>query len=287
MQHQSRLLINQIHHANCFDILAQIPDNSIDLVLTDPPYLTTKLKYDILAAKTLDLNKWFAEVIRVAKPTAPILIFASGKFTYRMVNIGAQYFRYELIWDKVNKITGVLDANIRPLLNHEFILYFSKRFARPNNKNRHPLNVYNHEVLIDRTEITKSSGGALSLYSRNRAVEYRKLNKKMYPKSILRYNKANIKWLHPSEKPYGLIERLVNLYSNPDDVVLDTFSGSGVVAHACLLKGRNFIATELDSKFYELSINRLNNCLFASQALANFKSNNHIMGDQNEASINL
>ena len=60
-------LINKIHHANCFDVLAQIPDNSIDLVLTDPPYLTTKLEYDVLAAKTLDLNKWFAEIIRVAR----------------------------------------------------------------------------------------------------------------------------------------------------------------------------------------------------------------------------
>ncbi len=73
MQH----LINKIHHDNCFNILAQIPDNSIDLVLTDPPYLSSKLDYDLLAAKTLDFNKWFAEIVRIAKPNAPILIFAN------------------------------------------------------------------------------------------------------------------------------------------------------------------------------------------------------------------
>lgn len=127
-------LINKIHHANCFDILAQLPSNSVDLILTDPPYLTTKFDYDLEATKTLDLSKWFAEIIRVAKPTTPILIFSSGKFTYKMVNLGWQYFRYELIWDKVNKITGVLDSNVRPLLNHEFVLYFSKRFVRGSNK---------------------------------------------------------------------------------------------------------------------------------------------------------
>ncbi|TXH56060.1 MAG: site-specific DNA-methyltransferase [Bacteroidia bacterium] len=263
MQH----LINKIHHANCFDVLAQIPDNSIDLVLTDPPYLTTKLEYDVLAAKTLDLNKWFAEIIRVAKPTAPILIFSSGKFTYKMVNIGWQYFRYELIWDKVNKVTGALDSNSRPLLNHEFVLYFSKNFVRGSNKSNLERNVYNHEVLVSKTDIKKNRG--LSLYGKHNGFEYKKLNDKKYPKSILRYNKPNIKWVHPSEKPFGLIERLICLYSHPNSIVVDTFSGSGVVAHACILNDRNFIATELDAKFHADSIKRLSNCMFASQVIAN------------------
>lgn len=229
--------------------------------------MTTRLEYDILAAKTFDLGKWFAEIIRVAKPTAPILVFSSGKFTYKMVNLGWQYFRYELIWDKVNKITGTLDSNVRPLLNHEFVLYFSKTFARSSNKSNLERNVYNHEVLYSKTMVKKHH--ALTLYGKTGSIEYKKLNNKHYPKSILRYNKANIKWLHPSEKPFALIERLIKLYSHPSSIVLDTFSGSGVVAHACLLNDRNFIATELDAKFYELSIQRINNCMFASTALAN------------------
>ena len=261
MQH----LINKIHHADCFDALAQIPTNSIDLILTDPPYLTTKLDYDIKAAKSLDLTKWFAEIIRVAKPNAPILVFASGKFTYKMVQIGWQYFRYELIWDKINKITGVLDANMRPLLNHEFILYFSKSFARGCNKNNLQTNAYNHEVLSTKTEVKRC--GTLSLYGKSKGIEYKKLNNKKYPKSILRFNKASIKWLHPSEKPLPLIERLIRLYSHPNALVLDTFSGSGVVAHACLLNDRNFIATELDQDFHDKSIKRISECLFASHNL--------------------
>jgi site-specific DNA-methyltransferase (adenine-specific) len=270
MQH----LINKIHHANCFDILAQIPDNSIDLILTDPPYLTTKLEYDVLAAKTLDLNKWFAEIIRVAKPTAPILIFASGKFTYKMVNMGWRYFRYELVWDKVNKVTGTLDAGTRPLLNHEFVLYFSKNFIRGCNKGSLPRNVYNHEVLVSKTIVKKGYG--LTLYGKHNALGYKNLNGKRYPKSILRFNKANIKWAHPSEKPFPLIERLIRLYSHPNSIVLDTFSGSGVVAHACSSNDRNFIATELDAKFHADSVKRLNNCLFASCALSNnLSKSNH------------
>lgn len=255
-------LINKIHHANCFDVLAQIPDSSIDLILTDPPYLTTKLKYDVLATKSLDLNKWFAEIIRVAKPTAPILIFSSSKFTYNMVNIGWQYFRYELIWDKVNKVTGALDSNSRPLLNHEFVLYFSKTFKRSSNKSNLKPNVYNHEVLISKTSIKKRS--CFNSITGIKQIEYKKLNDKKYPKSILRYNKPNIKWAHSSEKPFGLIERLILLYSNSNSIVLDTFSGSGVVAHACILNDRNFIAIELDVKYYNASILRMKNCLFAN-----------------------
>lgn len=231
-----------------------------------PPYLITKLEYDVLAAKTLDLNKWFSEILRVAKPTAPILVFSSGKFTYKMVGMGWQYFRYELIWDKVNKITGTLDSNTRPLLNHEFILYFSKRFVRSGNKSDLSPNIYNHEVVVSKTETKKSRG--LTLYGKHGGFEYKKLNNKKYPKSILRYNKPNIKWLHPSEKPFGLIEQLVCMYSNPHNIVLDTFSGSGVVAHVCSMHNRNFIATELDSSFHSKSINRLNNCLFSSSVLS-------------------
>lgn len=220
-------------------VLAQLPDNCIDLVLVDPPYCTTKLEYDVLAAKTFNLKKWFTEIIRVAKPTAPILVFSSGKFTYKMVNLGWQYFRYELIWDKVNKVTGSLDSNTKPLLNHEFVLYFSKNFVRnSNNKSNLTRNVYNHEVLVAKTEVKKHGG--LGLYGKTNCIEYKKLNDKKYPKSILRYNKPAIKWVHPSEKPFALIERLIQLYSHPNSIVLDTFSGSGVVAHACSLNDRNF-----------------------------------------------
>lgn len=254
MQH----LVNQIHNINCFEVLKQLPDNSIDLVLTDPPYLTTNLEYDKLAAKTLDFNKWYSEILRVAKPNAPILIFSSGKFTYNMVRLGWKQFRYELIWDKVNKVTGSLSANSRPLLNHELVLYFSKTFARRSIRNPRVIcNPYNHGVLAIRGKATM--GRAISLYGKTRKVEYKKLNDKQYPRSILRFNKPSVKGIHPSEKPYPLIEYLIRLYSNPEALVLDTFSGSGVVANACLANNRQFIATELDSKFYQASIERIEN----------------------------
>jgi DNA modification methylase len=56
-------LINKIHNINCFDVLSQIPSDSIDLILTDPPYMTTQLDYDLEAIKSFDLKLWFDEII--------------------------------------------------------------------------------------------------------------------------------------------------------------------------------------------------------------------------------
>jgi len=226
--------------------------------------MTTKFDYDIEASKLFDLELWFDEITRVAKYNAPILIFASGKFTYQMVNIGEKYFRYELIWDKVNKITNGLNASYMPVRNHEIILYFSKTFYREYNnldETKKP-NTYNHGVLIDKNNY-KDYKKINSLYGQKH-IKYKKINDIKYPKSILRFNKSssNFEYIHPSEKPYGLIEFLVKTYSNENDIVLDTFSGSGVTAHACLLNNRQFIATELNKQFYDLSINRLHQDLF-------------------------
>jgi site-specific DNA-methyltransferase (adenine-specific) len=247
-------LINKIHNIDCFDVLSQLQNNSIDLIITDPPYMTTSFDYDKLAKNTLDLKKWFDEIIRVAKDTTPILIFASGKFTYKMVDIAKQYFRYELIWDKINKTSGFLDAYSRPMLNHELVLYCSKKNYRQN--------TYNHGVIVDKNDI-KDNGKIPDMYKQKK-INYKKINDVKFPKSILRFNKtsSNFEYIHPSEKPYGLIEYLIKLYSNENDVVLDTFSGSGVVAHVCSLNNRKFISCELNEEFYKKSILRLQNDMF-------------------------
>ncbi len=262
-------LINKIHLANCFDILKQIPDASIDLILTDPPYLSTDLNYDKKASKELDFKLWRDEILRVAKHNTPILIFSSGKFTYFVVNLFKEYFRYELIWDKVNKTTGFVNASLRPILNHEFVLYFSKSFMHPGRMSKNGLraNTYNHGVERIQGQIQQSKAQSKStLYSGIKAkLVYQRANDVKYPKSILRFNKSSAKGIHPSAKPEPLIKYLIELYSNQNDLVLDTFSGSGVVAKVCKSSNRRFIATELDETFYTDSIGSLQNDLFTNE----------------------
>jgi site-specific DNA-methyltransferase (adenine-specific) len=103
-------------------------------------------------------------------------------------------------------------------------------------------------------------------------MRYKILNDAQYPTTIidhgtvLKYQKEkglNLS-IHPAQKPIGLIIKLIEMYSNKGDIVLDTCSGSGVVAHACKYLERDFIATEIDTSYYDLSIERLNSCLLTN-----------------------
>lgn len=255
----NEVFINKILNINCFELLSKMEDSSIDLVLTDPPYNTTSLAYD---KQKLDLQAWFDEIIRVAKPNANILIFSANRFTYKMVNTGWDYFRYEMVWDKINSKTGFLDAKNKPLLAHEYILMFSKSPLNNTRNKSLPRNTYNHGVTDDVVILRKEFNGTDSIYGNIKSKVYHKdkgIYDKRFPSTILYYKKKpeGIIQIHPSEKPYRLIEYLLKLYSNEGDLVLDTFSGSGVTALACINNNRNYIASELDVGFYNKSIERI------------------------------
>ena len=76
-----------------------------------------------------------------------------------------------------------------------------------------------------------------------------------YPKTILRFNQE--RGLHPTQKPVALFEYLINIYTNPGDVVLDNCMGSGTTAVACIRTGRYFISFETDLSYYQIIQNRL------------------------------
>ena len=208
-------------------LLGRLMDSSIDLVLVDPPYMTTQLGYDLEASRKFRLDLWWKEILRVSKDNAPILVFAGNRFVFDMVEIGKMQFRYEMIWHKTNKATGGLACDMRPLLSHEYVLYFSKKFG--NSSNYMYKNTYNHGVIVDKSDYKDSKRS----YSTQHATkdykhkEYKKLNSKKYPRSVLHYPAQINNRLHPSQKPQALIDYLVNTYSNRGDLVLDTLSGSG------------------------------------------------------------
>lgn len=80
---------NKIHFGDCFDILPTLPDKSIDAIITDPPYNMTACKWDV----KIDLELFFKEVLRVAKPSANIVVFCIQPFTTDIMVIMRQYFR--------------------------------------------------------------------------------------------------------------------------------------------------------------------------------------------------
>ena len=243
-------IINQKLFLNRWqNVLPQLPDRSIDLLLTDPPYGTTNLAFDKLR---VDWKAFWAEMNRVCKQGAPQVLFASGKFVPELLNSNLGNFRYELIWEK-SMAVGFLDANRRPLRAHEQMLVFCQQFKKGS--------TYNPQFVAGKSH---KRGGATK---GKKAAHYSVASKDVpetqtnlyHPRSVLRFDSAvrGSKSLHPTAKPLELIKWLVNSYSNRGAVVLEPFAGSGTTLGACALTGRYGIGIELSAEYFEVAKRRL------------------------------
>ncbi len=226
------------------DVMASLKDASVDLLLTDPPYGITSIKWD----KKVDWPAFWAEARRVCKPLAPIIIFASGKFVPELLASNPKEFRYELIWEKTLAV-GFLDANRRPLRAHEQILIFTQSFRG---------STYNPQKTKGKLHTNGGEGKNAVHYGGQRAATAKVVTNLYHPRSVLKYsNQVRGKSLHPTAKPLELVEWLVRSYSNPSDVVLDPFVGSGTTLAACVIADRVGIGCDISPDYFETAKQRL------------------------------
>ena len=111
-----------LFRGDCFDFMKDIPDGSVDCIITDPPYGTTNCKWD----KAPDLKLFFEHGFRVLKGNGPLISFSQLPFAVDLINACRKYFRYEIIWQKT-MAEGFLNANKMPLRAHENILVFYRK----------------------------------------------------------------------------------------------------------------------------------------------------------------
>jgi|CXWL01.1.fsa_nt_gi site-specific DNA-methyltransferase (adenine-specific) len=232
-------------NADWREFLPTLPDDSVDLLLTDPPYGTTSIDWD----KKVEWSLFWEQIKRICKPDAPMVIFASGKFINELINSNPKDYRYELIWEKPRAV-GFLDANRRPLRAHEQILIFTRKGFRNS--------TYNPQMVAGKPHKTGGEGKQAVHYGGKRGRTEIVTTSLYHPRSVLKYsNQVKGKSLHPTAKPLELVEWLVRSYSNEGDVVLDPFSGSGTTLAACMIAGRNGIGCEIDETYFHTAANRL------------------------------
>jgi site-specific DNA-methyltransferase (adenine-specific) len=240
------ILENNIYQGDCFELIKGIPDGSVDCVITDPPYGTTENKWD----KKVDLVALWKELYRVAKPNAAFLFTSQMPFTVDLVNSNRKDFRYEWIWEK-SQGTGFLNANKMPLKIHEQILVFYRKLPTYNPQKWQGKPLLN----IKRSEIISKN------YNNHKRTPYINPTGLRYPVDIikcdydsLRHNSTQKnKPLHPTQKPVALIEYLIKTYTNPGEVVLDCFLGSGTTAVAAINTGRKYIGLEKETEYIEMT----------------------------------
>ena len=232
-------MINLLN-GNCLELIKELPDNSVTLLLTDPPYGTTHAKWD----SHLDWDKLWIEIWRVLKPEGIAAIFAAQPFTSDLIYSQRQYFKYTWIWMK-EQGTGQLNAKRRPMMQTEDICIFYKKFGLYNPQMREGKQIsYGGDVV-------KSE-----LYSNGNDINRPKVDtNKRYPTNILKYNRPLKKGLriHSTQKPVGLLEELILTYTQKNEVVLDICTGSGSTAVASIKNDRKFIGFELNNEMFNKS----------------------------------
>lgn len=230
----------QLFNNNCFEVLPTLEAGSIDLVLTDLPYGTTACKWD----SVLPLDQLWAELHRVASEDAVFLFTAQQPFTWVLCSSNPGEFKYELIWEKPNG-TNPFQAKRMPMKKHENILVFSRGAG-----------TYNPQMVAGKPYKWNSarSGGEAGGIKQSRETPIDNPGTR-YPGSVLRFPQE--RGQHPTQKPVGLMEWLIETYSNPGDRVLDVTMGSGTTGVAAVNKGREFCGIELESRYFEVARQRI------------------------------
>jgi site-specific DNA-methyltransferase (adenine-specific) len=236
----------QLINDDCLNAMAKLPDKSIDLILTDPPYGTTQCKWDAI----IPLEPMWEQLKRVIKPNGAIVLFGSEPFSsaLRMSNI--KNYKYDWVWQK-SRPSGSMLAKKQPLRNTEVVSVFYKK--QP---------CYNPQMIETKRIVEKTR-----TVNKGEIVGEQKLTRKFdnkglaYPRTILSFGNSNHKSLHPTQKPLALLEYLIKTYTNANDKVLDFTMGSGSTGVACKNTNRDFIGIELDKDYFDIAKERIESIL--------------------------
>ena len=223
--------LNFIDNIDCLEGLKEIPDNSVDLIVTDPPYFlsmghagdrdnarkimgTSNRTFNDLAIAKPFYAQLFREFRRVLKEDGSFYFFTDWRgyaFYFPIINAELPV-RNLIVWDKKSGPGSYYS------FAHELIIFGT---AAPKLKNKGGTNVLRMAAFCSGAKTT------------------------------------NGEKVHPTQKPVELIQKFIEDSTDPGAVVLDTFMGSGTTAVACIRTGRNFIGFELDEKYHAIAMDRV------------------------------
>ena len=271
----------KLYNGDCLEFMENMQEQ-VNLVLTDPPYLYLDHKLD----KNFDEQKCFELLYKIMAKNSILAFFGRGdsfyKWNYLTKQIGFD-FKEEIIWDKIRPTSPTLalqrihetisikqKGNV--VLNKVYIDYYEynlqaeKTFA--NDLKRLTMDIKNCKTIeeLDKWKeggcnkpITNKHNLTSKLqFSKDRSYNtYQMITRGRRLNSIFRVDKEHYQFIHPTQKPVELLQHLINLCSQPNELVFDGFSGSGSTAISCIKTNRRFIGCELDKEYFNLACNRI------------------------------
>lgn len=214
------------HHGDCVEFMSQLPDESIDMVLTDPPYgmaYKTGMRHDkghrftreIVGDRNLDaVERATPHIARLLKDDSACFMFCAWSKqdeVARMLEDCGLRVKNRIVWDKGQTTMGDLTGAFG--FQYEVLMFAVK--GRPQLRGKRHPDVWRHMKV------------------------------------------SQDKLMHQNQKPVPLLERAILSMSDPGDTVLDPFMGSGSTGVACLDTGRDFVGCEIDDGYFEVASGRL------------------------------
>jgi site-specific DNA-methyltransferase (adenine-specific) len=222
--------------------MATLADNSVDAVITDPPYGTTACKWDMC----IPFEPMWEQLKRITKKNGAIVLFGSEPFSSLLRCSNLNMYGYDWIWEK-NTQTNGMNANKIPLFNYEIISVFYSKLPcyNPQFTKGNPYKITRHKPREE--SVYGKTGTHNNFMSVNNGIRF--------PKRIIPFNVE--RGLHPTQKPVALIEYLIRTYTNEGDTVLDFTMGSGTTGVAARRLDRDFIGIELDPEYFRIAQARI------------------------------
>lgn len=249
----------ELIQADAMDVMATIPDQSVDLIVADLPYSKTALPWD----RRLPMTALWDEWRRILTSRGTVVAFGVGHFSIELAAAALDLYKYSLVWRKPRP-TQHMHVRNRPLAAHEDVLVFSRGAAiHPHATARRM--TYNADGHVEPGTIRNSPSNVYRMpdgYAGRPGDVMRGAST-----SILDFAKdARRDLIHPTQKPVALIEWLIRAYSNPGDLILDPTMGSGTTGVACRNLDRDFIGIEADPRYFDHAYARIH--AIESQAAA-------------------
>lgn len=248
---------------DCVEKIKELPNNSVDMVLMDPPYGTTPCDWD----KALNFNILWPEIERVTKVHSAICIFGTEPFSTSLRESNKKLYKYDWYWKKCKSLgANFCHAKNSPIRVIETISVFSR--GKINHKGRTTCRMnYNPQGLVDCELVQGIISSKITSFKKHMSRPSNKTYTRLktgYPTNILdigfikgeRKNRQ-----HPTQKPLALLEYLIKTYTNEGDTVLDLTMGSGSTGVAARKTGRNFVGIELSEYYFEVAIKRIGECV--------------------------
>lgn len=242
--------VNRVFNVDALTLLKAMPSGSVSAVITDPPYGQTNIRWD----KRVDFEAIWQQFRRVIAPAGAIVMTAVQPFTSMLVTSALDLFRYEWIYEKT-MATDFLNVAHRPMRAHENVLVFSKGKTVSGANGGENFMTYIPQMVKGEPYI-KQRSGTYEGYNVKVRTEGENHGTR-YPRSVIRFKNSNTGSLHPTQKPLDLMEYIVNTYTNPGDLILDCFAGSGSTLVAARNLGRNFIGCDTDAGYVAIARDRL------------------------------